>query len=144
MNRRAFFAALGAALVEGARASSTYRADALARAAKADLGDNTIPCNNCDYCMPCPYGLDIPGILGCWNEAVAEGRLPDNPGDPAYAANRRRFLIGYARAVPALRSAARCTGCGHCSSHCPQSIDIPAAVRRVDDLVEKLRRNGRA
>lgn len=23
----------------------------------------TIPCNDCKYCMPCPYGLDIPGIL---------------------------------------------------------------------------------
>ena len=23
----------------------------------------TIPCNDCKYCMPCPYALDIPGIL---------------------------------------------------------------------------------
>ena len=23
----------------------------------------TVPCNDCQYCMPCPYGLDIPGIL---------------------------------------------------------------------------------
>ena len=117
---------------------------ALERAAKAYLGDDTIPCNNCNYCMPCPYGLDIPGILGCWNGAVAEGRLPENPSDPDYAVNRRRFLIDYERSVPALRRAERCTGCGRCSPHCPQSIDIPAAIRRVDDLVEKLRRNGRA
>ena len=117
---------------------------ALERAAKAYLGDDTIPCNNCDYCMPCPYGLAIPDILGCWNEAVAEGRLPDNPNDPDYLAQRRRFLIDSARNVEPLRQANRCTGCGRCTPHCPQSIDIPAAIRRVDALVEKLRRNGRA
>lgn len=117
---------------------------ALERAAKAYLGDDTIPCNNCDYCMPCPYGLAIPDILGCWNDAVAEGRLPDNPNDPDYLAQRRRFLIDYARNVEPLRQANRCTGCGRCTPHCPQSIDIPAAIRRVDALVEKLRRNGRA
>jgi len=117
---------------------------ALERAAKAYLGEDTIPCNNCDYCMPCPYGLDIPGILGCWNEAVSEGRLPDNPADPDYARFRRQFLIDYERAVPPLRRANRCTGCGRCSPHCPQAVDIPAAIRKVDALVEKLRRNGRA
>ena len=26
---------------------------------------DTIPCNDCKYCMPCPYGLDIPSILPC-------------------------------------------------------------------------------
>jgi predicted aldo/keto reductase-like oxidoreductase len=116
---------------------------ALERAAKAYLGEETIPCNRCDYCMPCPFGLDIPAILGCWNEAVADGRLPDSPGEAGYAAQRRRFLVEYERAVPPLRRADHCIGCGRCSPHCPQSIDIPAALRRVDSLVEKLRRNGR-
>ena len=117
---------------------------ALERAAKAYLGEDTIPCNSCDYCMPCRYGLDIPGVLGCWNEAVADGRLPDTPDDPDYAAQRRRFLVEYERALPPLRRADHCIGCGQCSPHCPQAIDIPAAIRRVDALVEKLRRNGRA
>jgi predicted aldo/keto reductase-like oxidoreductase len=116
---------------------------ALERAAKAYLGEETIPCNRCDYCMPCPFGLDIPAILGCWNEAVADGRLPDSSGEAGYAAQRRRFLVEYERAVPPLRRADHCIGCGRCSPHCPQSIDIPAALRRVDSLVEKLRRNGR-
>jgi len=117
---------------------------ALARAARAYFGDDTIPCTACDYCMPCPYGLDIPGIFGCWNRALAEDRLPDDPRDPAYAANRRKFLVDYERAVPKLRRAERCTGCDRCSPHCPQAIDIPAQIRKVDALVEKLRRNGRA
>jgi len=28
----------------------------------------TIPCNDCKYCMPCPAGVNIPGMLHAWNE----------------------------------------------------------------------------
>ena len=117
---------------------------ALERAARAYLRDDAIPCTACDYCMPCPYGLDIPGIFSCWNTALAEDRFPDDPQDPDYARDRRRFLIDYERAIPKLRRAERCTGCGRCAPHCPQSIDIPAMVHKVDAFVEQLRRNGRA
>ncbi len=118
---------------------------ALERAARAFLADDSIPCTSCDYCMPCPYGLDIPGIFSCWNAASAsEIGLPDDPRDPNYAEIRRKFLIDYERAIPKLRRAERCTGCARCTSHCPQSIDIPAMIRKVDAFVEKLRRNGRA
>ena len=30
----------------------------------------TIPCNDCQYCMPCPYGIDIPAILLHYNKCV--------------------------------------------------------------------------
>ena len=118
--------------------------DALERATHAFLTDDTIPCTGCNYCMPCPYGLDIPALFAFWEDALVEDRLPDDPTDPKYAANRRRFLIDYERTFQKLRRAERCTGCGRCAPHCPQAIDIPAMVRKVDRFVEKLRRNGRA
>ena len=118
--------------------------DALAHAAHAFLSDDTIPCTACNYCMPCPYGLDIPALFGFWEEALVEDRLPDDPSAPDYAANRRRFLIEYERMFNKLRRAERCTGCGRCAPHCPQGIDIPAMIRKVDRFVETLRRNGRA
>jgi predicted aldo/keto reductase-like oxidoreductase len=116
----------------------------LERAARQFLSDDSIGCTACNYCMPCPYGLDIPTLFSVWNAALTEDRFPDDPADPAYPAFRRKFLADYARHVPSLREAARCLGCGRCTPHCPQAIDIPAQIYRVDQLVERLRRNGRA
>lgn len=38
----------------------------------------TIPCNDCKYCMPCPYGLDIPGVFVHYNKCANEGNVPEN------------------------------------------------------------------
>ena len=101
----------------------------------------TVPCNDCKYCMPCPYGLDIPGVLLHYNKCVNEGNVPRSSQDPGYARERRAFLIGYDRSVPRLRQASHCIGCGQCAPHCPQSIDIPAELHRIDNFVEQLKQN---
>lgn len=102
----------------------------------------TIPCNDCKYCMPCPYGIDIPAILTHYNKCVNEGDIIDNPGNSEYRKARRAYLVGYDRAVPDFRQADHCVGCGQCISHCPQSIMIPEELRKIDRYVENLRRNG--
>ncbi len=99
----------------------------------------TIPCNDCKYCMPCPYGLDIPATLLHYNKCVNEGHLVSDTSDAGYAAARRAFLVGYDRSVPKLRQADRCIGCGKCVRHCPQGIDIPQQMRRLTLYVEHLR-----
>ena len=105
------------------------------------VGYNTIPCNDCKYCMPCPYGIDIPGVLTHYNKCIAEGNLTRDRKDPDYARARRAFLIGYDRSVPKLRQADHCIGCGHCVSHCPQRINIPREMERINNYVEALKRN---
>lgn len=40
-----------------------------------------IPCNDCKYCMPCPYGIDIPAILLHYNKCVNEGNLSASQED---------------------------------------------------------------
>lgn len=99
----------------------------------------TIPCNDCKYCMPCPYGLDIPGILTHYNKCVNEGNMPENSRSENYREARRAFLVGYDRSVPRLRQADHCIGCGRCVKHCPQSIDIPKEMQRIDRFVEDLK-----
>lgn len=99
----------------------------------------TVPCNDCKYCMPCPYGIDIPSILNHYNKCVNQGNVPESAQDPKYAEARRAFLIGYDRSVPRLRQASHCIGCGQCVSHCPQSIDIPEQLHRIDRFVDNLK-----
>lgn len=99
----------------------------------------TIPCNDCQYCMPCPYGIDIPGILLHYNKCVNEGNLVTSSQNEHYRQARRAFLVGYDRSVPRLRQASHCIGCRQCVEHCPQSIDIPKELHRIDRFVEQLK-----
>ena len=99
----------------------------------------TIPCTGCQYCMPCPYGLDIPGIFSHYNKCVNEGTMPSSSQDTEYQRLRQAFLVGYDRSVPRLRQADHCIGCRQCAEHCPQRIDIPAQMERIDQFVETLK-----
>ncbi|MBQ6726979.1 MAG: aldo/keto reductase [Bacteroidales bacterium] len=102
-----------------------------------------VPCTACNYCMPCPYGINIPAIFSHYNKCIAEGNHPHpDDRDENYSRQRRAFLVGYDRSVPKLRQASHCIGCGQCAPHCPQQIDIPTEMRMIDDYVEKLKTNG--
>ncbi len=105
------------------------------------VGYPTIPCNDCNYCMPCPYGIDIPAILLHYNKCVNQGNIPESQQAENYRKARRAFLIGYDRSVPRLRQANHCIACGRCVEHCPQRIDIPRELQRIDEFVEKLKQN---
>ncbi len=99
----------------------------------------TVPCTGCNYCMPCPYGLDIPGIFAHYNRCLNEGNVPKSSQDENYSKARNIFLVGYDRSVPGLRQANHCVGCSKCVEHCPQSIKIPKEMERIDQFVEQLK-----
>ena len=113
--------------------------EALEKVTQVMLDSDYIQCTTCQYCMPCPYGLDIPGVFAHYNRCVSAGHRLNSSGDPNYKEARRAFLIGYDRAVPRLRQANRCIECGVCKPHCPQRIDIPKEMHRVDEYVERLK-----
>lgn len=100
-----------------------------------------VPCTACQYCMPCPYGLDIPGTFQHYNKMLNEGKVNDNPESAEYRRLRREYLKSYARQVARERQADHCIGCNQCTFHCPQHIDIPAQMQRIDRFVESLRNN---
>ncbi len=99
----------------------------------------SVPCTECQYCMPCPYGIDIPGIFAHYNKCLNEGQIAASSQDKHYRKARRAFLTGYNRAVERLRQADHCIGCGQCVSHCPQSINIPQQLHHIDHYIEKLK-----
>lgn len=113
----------------------------LMRLAEQIVGMKAVPCTACNYCMPCPYGLNIPIIFSYYNNCLAEELMPIAGGseDREFRKARRRWLLGYGRAVEPARQADHCIGCNHCIPHCPQRIDIPAEMQRIDSFVEQLK-----
>lgn len=118
---------------------SAGESDFLEDVAERMKDSQNIPCTDCKYCMPCPYGIDIPGIFLHYNKCVNHGRVPQSRLDSNYEKARRAFLTGYDRSVPRLRQASHCIGCGQCAPKCPQGIDIPERMRFVDNYVELLK-----
>jgi uncharacterized protein len=114
----------------------------LDRVAQTMLQYQNINCTGCQYCMPCPYGLDIPSVFAHYNRCLNEGNFPDNPQEPNYKKARRVFLLGMERQVPSFRQAQHCTGCSLCKPNCPQYIDIPNEMAKIDRFMEQLKRNG--
>ena len=78
-----------------------------------------------------------------YNKCIKEGYISKSRQDEEYRKQRRAFLIGYDRSVPRLRQANHCVGCGQCSPHCPQRIDIPRELRKIDKYVEELKIDGK-
>lgn len=113
--------------------------DALEKVTEIMLNDEYVQCTECQYCMPCPYGLDIPGIFGHYNRIVSSDKRLRSSKDENYKEARRAFLVGYDRSVPKLRQANHCIGCEICKPHCPQTIDIPNEMRRIDMYAEQLK-----
>lgn len=113
----------------------------LLRMATEIVENNTVPCTACAYCMPCPYGIDIPAIFAHFNKCINDDNVLHDKRDPRYAEARRAFLVGYDRAVSPLRQADQCVGCGACVSHCPQTIAIPDQLARINHYVENLKQS---
>jgi predicted aldo/keto reductase-like oxidoreductase len=111
----------------------------LAEIADQMSGFPTIPCTTCEYCMPCPYGVNIPGNFAYYNEAVNNHILPLPDKTAAdYAEKKQQFADGLRKALPNVETWARsCTDCEECLAKCPQSIRIPNQMSRIVELLRK-------
>ncbi len=103
------------------------------------VNSDYVQCTECQYCMPCPYGINIPAVFAHYNRTVSAGEILKSANDDNYRKARRAFLIGYDRSVPKLRQADHCIGCNICRPLCPQRINIPQEMRRVDLYAEQLK-----
>ena len=86
-----------------------------------------VGCTGCRYCMPCPKGVDIPGIFRCWNTMYTESK----------SEGRSQFIqtVGLTR-QPAFAS--QCIRCGKCEQHCPQGISIRDKLQEADKELRPL------
>ncbi len=80
-----------------------------------------VGCTGCRYCMPCPKGVDIPGIFRCYNAMYTE--------------SKREGRFQFAQTVGLTREpafATQCIQCGKCEKHCPQNLPIRAKLKEAD------------
>jgi len=84
-----------------------------------------VSCTGCNYCMPCPQGVDIPSCLSCYNNIVIEGKF--------------RALATYIMHVSMKKKpqiASLCNQCGKCEGRCPQKIEIRKELKNTAKVLE--------
>ena len=94
------------------------------RAEAAYRGRIPIPCTSCRYCMPCPNGVEIPGVFQVFNDAVMYN-------NPQAARSRYSGRLG----LQPEQLADQCIECGECLEACPQSIPIPDWMKEVHAML---------
>lgn len=79
---------------------------------------NHIKCTSCNYCMPCPHGVNIPKCFREYNM--------DLLGDETINSIQYKFHMHEDR------QAHNCVNCKKCIESCPQSINIPKELKVVE------------
>lgn len=107
----------------------------------ADLYNSNkhINCTGCEYCMPCPNGVNIPGNFKVYNTTSDELNIPDpDRNDRENGKKAKIFLNRYKKDLVAGARADACTKCNVCLEKCPQHINIPNELQSIVDLVKSL------
>ncbi|GHU52393.1 aldo/keto reductase [Clostridia bacterium] len=86
-----------------------------------------IPCTGCNYCMPCPNRVNIPGGFASYNAYYANGLIT----------GMQQYITSTSANDPENNSRiSRCTGCKLCEQKCPQHIKIVKEIKNVKKRLE--------
>ena len=86
-----------------------------------------VGCTGCQYCMPCPAGVNIPSCFECYNSKHA---FKDKGAKMMYLFQNG----GLVTEKPTMAS--MCVECGQCLEKCPQHLPIPDLLKDVQEDME--------
>jgi len=81
-----------------------------------------VGCTGCNYCMPCPSGVNIPTCFEIYNSAHIFGRKRNA---------KFLYLIFLSGVDGSFAGASLCEKCGECEEACPQNLEIQANLEKV-------------
>jgi len=85
-----------------------------------------VPCTGCNYCMPCPRGVNIPGCFAAYNARYSLG----------YYYGLHQYITSTALTSERSGGPSQCVKCGKCESHCPQNLPIVKHLGEVRRRME--------
>ncbi|QQO10856.1 aldo/keto reductase [Breznakiella homolactica] len=83
----------------------------------------SIPCTGCEYCLPCPQGVQIPGVFSRYNEGI----MFNNFNQP------KRSYMFMSKAGQGVDT---CAACGVCEKKCPQHIAVIDELKRSHEALK--------
>ena len=75
-----------------------------------------VKCTRCEYCMPCPSGINIPVIFSIYNKVATDGK---NAAKELYNAQETK--------------ADACIRCRKCEKVCPQHIGVSSVMLEIKE-----------
>jgi predicted aldo/keto reductase-like oxidoreductase len=101
---------------------SPAEVELVAKVCEVVNGLSPIPCTRCEYCLPCPTGVNIPRNFDVYNRIAMYDVLDD-------------CRFEYKRWIPDGEKAAVCIQCDECLSKCPQNIAISTWLPVVEEVL---------
>ena len=86
-----------------------------------------VGCTGCQYCMPCPAGVNIPSCFECYNSKHA---FKDKAAKMMYLLQNGGIVTD----KPTMAS--MCEQCEECVEKCPQNLPIPDLLKEVQEDME--------
>ena len=83
-----------------------------------------VGCTACDYCQPCPQGVQIPRIFAIYNECYSLNQLP-------------ALAWRYAAVTRDGGDASLCVACGQCEQACPQQLPIIEHLAQIHQEAQR-------
>ena len=87
-----------------------------------------VNCTSCNYCLPCPKGINIPACISAYNTSYIKG----------FITGMTLYLTSTAAVTKNPTSPRLCNQCGKCEKACPQHIEIRSVLKKVGGRFESL------